>query len=124
MIEICTFPRADGLVVSAKGHAGMAPYGCDIVCAGVSALLFGYLAYLESISPAESSDSPHLEWREGDGVLQVATRDLGGADLRGWAVVEAGLRLIERSYPECVRLLDGLSDGRAAGRHHNYGGKK
>ena len=124
MIEICTFPQANGMVVSAKGHAGMAPCGRDIVCAGVSSLLFGYLAYLESISPSESGDSPHLEWREGDGVLQVITRDLGGADLRGWAVVEAGLRLIERSYPECLRLLDGLSSGRADGRYHDYGGKK
>lgn len=124
MIEICSFPRENGLVVTARGHAGMAPCGRDIVCAGVSSLLFGYLAYLETISPSESRDKPHLEWHEGDGVLQVITRDLGGADLRGWAVVEAGLRLIERSYPECLRLLSRPPGGSSAGRHHTYGGNQ
>ena len=51
MIEIRVYPKGDGMVLSAEGHAGMAPRGRDIVCAGVSALLYGFAAYLESLAP-------------------------------------------------------------------------
>ncbi len=35
-----------------RGHAGYAAAGRDIVCAGVSALVFAYLAYLEGLAPS------------------------------------------------------------------------
>ena len=109
MIEIRAVPRDDGLMLSAKGHAGMASFGQDVVCAGVSALLYGFAAYLESLNPCEETGASHLECVEGEGLLQLATRGLGGADLRGWAVVAEGLRLIEKAYPTCVRLWDEYS---------------
>ena len=108
MIEIRTLPREDGLALSAEGHAEMAPYGRDVVCAGISALLFGYLAYLRERPPDKVGELPHLAWVEGEGVLQLETCGLGGADLQGWSVVEAGIRLIAEAYPDCVRLLDGI----------------
>lgn len=109
MIEIRVFPKEDGMALVAEGHAGMAPRGRDIVCAGVSALLYGFAAYLESLIPCEAEGTPHLECEEGDGALRLTTHGLGGAERRGWAVVTAGLRLIEEAYPACVRLLDGYS---------------
>jgi len=112
MIEIRVFPKGDGMVLSAEGHAGMAPRGQDIVCAGVSALLFGFAAYLESLTPCGEERTAHLACVEGDGVLRLSTHGLGGEELRGWAVVAAGLRLIEEAYPACVRLLDGYSSAR------------
>lgn len=114
MIEIRVYPKGDGMVLSAEGHAGMAPRGRDIVCAGVSALLYGFAAYLESLAPRGTEDCPHLECTEGDGILRLVTHGLGGAERQGWAVVAAGLRLIEESYPACVRLWDGYS---SAQRH-------
>ena len=119
MIEIRMYPMGDGLVLSAEGHAGMAPRGHDVVCAGVSALLFGYAAYLESLGPCGEGRSPHLECEEGDGRLRLVTRGLGGADLRGWSVVAAGLRLIEEAYPACVRLWDGCACGERVRRALN-----
>ncbi|MBQ9151806.1 MAG: ribosomal-processing cysteine protease Prp [Clostridia bacterium] len=108
MIRIRVLRRADGLEVAAIGHAGTAPRGQDIVCAGVSALLYGFIAYLESLSPiataGEGGEAPHLEHSEGEGRLRVITRGLGGADVLGWAVIEAGLRLIEAAYPAAVSL--------------------
>ena len=102
-----------GLELSAVGHADRAPRGQDIVCAGVSALLYGFIAYLETLSPIATAgahrEAPHLECSEGDGLLRVVTRGLGGADLRGWAVTSAGLRLIQSAYPDAVSLCDGAS---------------
>lgn len=108
MIRIRVLERDDGLEISAVGHAEVAPRGQDIVCAGVSALLYGFIAYLETLPPIATAEgggeAPHLACSEGDGLLRVVTRGLGGADLRGWSVTEAGLRLIEAAYPAALRL--------------------
>ena len=111
MIRIQVLRRDDGgLEITAVGHAGQAPRGEDIVCAGVSALLYGFVAYLESLPPIATAEagagSPHLECSEGEGILRIRTRGLGGADILGWNVMAAGLRLIESVYPACVALED------------------
>ncbi len=106
MIRIRARRRGDGLELSARGHAGYASPGQDIVCAGVSALLFGYIAYLEGLSPiatakgsSSEGETPHLEITEGDGYLRVRTRGLAGRDVEAWRVTEAGLSLIVSAYP-------------------------
>ena len=111
MIRIRVTERDGGIELKAYGHAGYAPHGQDIVCAGVSALLYGFIAYLEGLSPiatAEASsfggDMPHLEVSEGDGALRVITRGLGGRDTDGFAVTLAGLSLIAACYPAFVTL--------------------
>ena len=109
MICIRITEGEDGLELFAHGHAGYAPRGQDVVCAGVSALLYGFVAYLEGLSPiatAESLDgeTPHLEVGEGDGILTVKTRGMGGKDLDGVAVIQAGLGLIASCYPTFVTV--------------------
>lgn len=111
MIHIQITQDESGLELFAAGHAGYAPQGQDIVCAGVSALLYGFVAYLEALppiatagEPVSEGDHPHLEVREGDGYLWVCTHGLGGRDTDGFAVTEAGLRLLASAYPACVML--------------------
>ncbi len=112
MIRIRVRRQGDGMSLLAVGHAGQAPRGQDTVCAGVSALLYGFVAYLESLPPIATAEdkgsTPHLECSEDDGFLRVVTRGLGGADILGWRVTEAGLRLIRSAYPACVELCDGM----------------
>lgn len=129
MICVEAKPLGDGLVLVARGHANYAPAGRDIVCAGVSALLFGYAAYLESLSPAEGEEdaSPHLSVDEGDGYLYLQTRGLGGKDLLGWRVTEAGLSRIRQGYPDCLRIRDdtmGIANGIPAGAPMPEKGRK
>ena len=120
MIHIRTLRRDDGLDMQAVGHAGQAPRGQDLVCAGVSALLYGFVAYLETLPPIATAEAgAHLTCSQGDGVLRVSTRGLGGADILGWWVTEAGLRLIAEAYPACVTLCDGT-----AAQSTTQGGKK
>ena len=58
MICIRITEREDGLELSAHGHAGYAPRGQDVVCAGVSALIYGFIAYLEGLLPIATEKTP------------------------------------------------------------------
>lgn len=112
MIVIRVTRRDGGLELSAVGHAGYAPRGRDIVCAGVSALLYGFIAYLEETAPIATAEgfSPvggAAPWEigEADGRLWVRNRSLDGRDGAAFASVEAGLRLIAACYPDYVTLV-------------------
>ena len=109
MICIRITKGEDGLELSAHGHAGYAPRGQDVVCAGVSALLYGFIAYLEGLAPIATAgvlEGDTLGWtaKDEDGILSIQTRGMGGADLDGLAVIQAGLGLIASSYPAFVML--------------------
>lgn len=111
MIRIRVTRRDSGLEIAAEGHAGYAPVGQDIVCAGVSALLYGFVAYLRETLPiATARDSapkgraPLWEVSEEDGRLWVRTHGSDGRDKAAFASVEAGLRLIAACYPHHVTL--------------------
>ncbi len=109
MICIRITKGEDGLELSAHGHAGYAPRGQDVVCAGVSALLYGFIAYLEGLAPIATAgvlEGDTLGWtaKDEDGILSIQTRGMGGADLDGLAVIQAGLGLIASCYPAFVML--------------------
>ncbi len=88
--------------LEACGHAGHGAIGHDIVCAGVSALLYGLAAYLTE--QAEACPAGQLEISETAGRLYIRTRGVTG-DESAFALTAAGLRLIERGYPEAVCLV-------------------
>jgi uncharacterized protein YsxB (DUF464 family) len=111
MICIRVTRRDSGLEISAEGHAGYAPVGQDIVCAGVSALLYGFVAYLRETLPIATAKDSHPKGRaplwevsEGDGRLWVRTHGSDGRDKAAFASIEAGLRLIAACYPHHVTL--------------------
>ena len=93
--------RAEGIELDAHGHAEHGAIGHDIVCAGVSALLYGLWAYLEE--QIQKSGKGFLDVSEGDGRLYVQTREVEG-DEAAFAVTAAGLTLIAQAFPEAVRF--------------------
>ncbi len=133
MIRITAKRHSDGLEISAVGHAGFAERGQDIVCAGASALLFGFLAYLQAPLPVATAegerggigtaadgsgdrggtaDAPlpqvgRLEARTEAGILWVRTHGMDPIDTTAWAVTAAGLSLLAEHYPGHVRLDTG-----------------
>ncbi len=129
MIRVCVRRHEDGLEISATGHAGYAERGRDIVCAGVSALLFGYLSHLVTLAPSAAADEaegmhnpagkgdsgdrpgsaigmPSVAYRVGKGSLWIRTHGMDGADAAAFGAVRAGLYLIEQEHPDCVRLAE------------------
>ena len=111
MICIRVTEEEEGVEISALGHAGYGPRGQDIICAGVSALLYGLKVYLEEKMPfaaAEESRPGELPtsyrvW-EGDGELRIRIVDPSPAYKEALAVVVAGLRLMAQVYPTYVML--------------------
>ena len=68
-----------GAEVWAEGHAGYAAPGADIVCAGVSALLYGCLAYLREQCAGQSPGGrARVDLAEGNGFLWYRTRCFRG----------------------------------------------
>ena len=132
MIRIRAERREDGLEISAVGHADFDTRGRDVVCAGVSALVFGFLHYLKThapsaavyereVSPARECDGSggrHTSFEEAipsavedrieEGAVWVRTHGMNGIDEAAWAVTRAGLYLIARQYPDHVSLSDAL----------------
>ena len=85
--------------LDAQGHAEHGAIGHDIVCAGVSALLYGLAAYLKE--QAGKSQTGSVTCSEGCGWLYLQTKDMEG-DEAAFAVTAAGLTLIAQAFPEAV----------------------
>lgn len=103
MISIHARRREDGVEITAEGHAGYAARGSDIVCAAVSALLYGFLAYLHGLAHEHGAGQVSREEREG--YLWIRSSGLDGRDRMALDVTEAGLRMIADAYPAWVKLV-------------------
>ena len=91
------------LRLEARGHAGYAPAGQDIVCAGASTLM-QTLAYLLAGEENAHSDV----WDEEDGPRLAVT---AGTPRSPWvegafAFAKAGFALLAERYPDHVRFAD------------------
>ena len=111
MICIRVTEGDEGVEIAALGHAGYGPRGQDIVCAGVSALLYGLITYLTGNSPIATAEDPHswglgsrTEVRESDGELWVRTHGAYGRVGAALEMTLAGLSLIAQGYPAYVTL--------------------
>lgn len=78
-------------IMTVKGHAGMAPYGQDIVCAGVSSLVQTLALYAD-----------HVEMRPGD----VFLSGKGAEQYEAFLVIMNGLKGVADAYPEAVNISD------------------
>lgn len=94
MIDIKITRSNNTLTFSAIGHADYAPYGADIVCAGVSSLVLG-------LSSALGKNYSHSEISNGRAVIR--TRDTREARCY-FKLVQKALELICTAYPENVRM--------------------
>lgn len=107
MIKITITRDQSGNIVRfyVKGHAGIAPRGQDIVCAGVSSLtqaaLLGLKVHLNR----------DFQWKvaQGDVEMELA----GQPDALTNAVLETmvlGLLEIAKSYPKNIRMIEAKLD--------------
>ena len=94
MIEVSV--RKDGIVVS--GHAGYAPTGSDIVCAGVTALT------QELIRSMEGLTDDRIETDIGSGMASIQYGDLSE---KGRLLIDSffiGICMIAEEFPDYVRI--------------------
>ena len=91
--------------ISVLGHAGQAPKGQDIVCAGASALLYSLAAMLRG----HSEDCLELEISLESGAGRVKatpTVAFANACLSAFEVVLRGFELLAKQYPGYIRFED------------------
>ena len=104
-VEFHLFP--DGRIyLEARGHAGTAPKGQDIVCAAVSILTL--TAARETERMYENGFLrclPETVLREGFASVTVCPRPRFRQQARiAFGTVRTGLRLLARQYPQAVRV--------------------
>ena len=107
MIKVC-YSELDGpeglsLRLEAAGHAGYAPAGQDIVCAGASTLMQA-LVYLLAGEESARSDA----WDEPEGPrLAVAVQAPVAPWVQGaFELAKAGFTLLAERYPDNLRFAD------------------
>lgn len=94
MIEVGL--RKDGIMIS--GHAGYAPTGSDIVCAGVTALT------QELIRSMEGLTDDRIETDIGSGMVSIQYGDLSE---KGRLLIDSffiGICMIAEEFPDYVRI--------------------
>lgn len=94
MIEVGV--RKDGIMIS--GHAGYAPAGSDIVCAGVTALT------QELIRSMEGLTDDRIETDIGSGMASIQYGDLSE---KGRLLIDSffiGICMIAEEFPDYVRI--------------------
>lgn len=89
----------DGYKIIVEGHAGFAPPGQDIVCAGVSALSQALVQALDVLAPGEAVF--HIE--PGKVVIQFQTHSEKSRLLARSFFI--GTEMIAQAYPENVSLI-------------------
>lgn len=97
MIQITYEPRYHSLRV--RGHAGQAPKGQDIVCAGVSSLVVTLAKYV-----AQHCERPMVDLSGGDTFISGVTFTDSAEATAVYAAVVSGLQEIANTYPEYVAV--------------------
>lgn len=81
-----------GFIIS--GHANYAPHGQDIVCAGISTLVF---TFLKCVTPSDVQIK--------NGLIECTFPTLDGNDYIYYDYLIVGLEMIAAAYPDHVEVV-------------------
>lgn len=109
MIRLRLSRRGGQAELYAEGHANFAAAGSDIVCAGVSALVFALGAAAGELwEKGLLTEEPTLSFAPGRAEIGFHASKKGRARAAGaFETVRAGLLLIAADYPENLRVEEG-----------------
>ena len=82
------------------GHAGYSKVGEDVVCSGVSAIVYSLLGFLHNLSDKENRLTASVE----KGECIVFWRGNGKAVEAGFQMAVIGLAQLAQKYPEHVSI--------------------
>lgn len=96
--------RAD-LDLVILGHAGQAPKGADVVCAGASTLIYALAEYLET--RRDRFKGLEISLKSGLGhIVAQPTADIEREAHAAFLTAIAGYRHLANTYPEYIRFTD------------------
>ena len=94
--------------MTASGHAGFAPAGQDIVCAGISALCFAAAEYLTQMHDwGKLEQEPVILLESGTIQLCCMPKEIALEEAEHvFRMLEIGCRMIAENYPHNVTVAD------------------
>ena len=98
MIKV-RYNDTDSIMLRVSGHANYAEIGKDIVCAGVSAIAFALLGYLEKIDKTVASDI-----NEQEGYICIVSNSVDKRVEAAYDMALSGLRQLELAFPDHVNV--------------------
>ena len=105
MIEADFNSSGKKLSLTVMGHAGYAPAGYDIVCAGISSLCSALLLQLEALE--HRGELSGLDFRLGSGFFSCCMTEKENIPSAKLALEQTckGFKLIEKKYPGYVKCI-------------------
>lgn len=101
MTEITYGKDGAGFYIEAAGHSGFDIAGRDVVCAGISALIFAEIDFTRETESAGYIEKRTVITHDGFAYLHVRPREGKEDTLAGaYGVLRSGLRLLSESYPD------------------------
>lgn len=99
-----------GVRLTLRGHAGFAPKGRDLVCAGASTLVYTLAEALERMYiQGMLRKCPRMEIREGRADLEALPKpEYVQEILLVFWVIEAGLHNLGMQFPGCIQVEEAL----------------
>lgn len=91
--------------LSCKGHANYSEPGTDIVCAGISTLIFSWAGACDKLANAGAVEIERMKVEPGDADIEITVQDARTYDV--FSVIEIGLGLLAENYPECLKIVWG-----------------
>ena len=103
---VVSFSTADEAVrVKAFGHANTAPFGQDIVCAAVSALVCTFAAVLREADEMGKLLSLDIRLEHGEAEIFCKPKPAYRKEVMAWLrYLEAGVDALAERYPEAVLM--------------------
>ena len=97
-IDFCVGDKAHALTIT--GHAGYSDHGNDIVCAGVSAIAFTLLGFLDN----HSDDVGSISAQAKSGDFHISCDECGEKIATAFDMAMIGLQQIAMKYPKHVTI--------------------
>lgn len=110
MVETKIFAAGEGLHLEAEGHAGTAPRGENLVCAGVSTLVQTLAeAVWRLYEQGMLERVPRVEMEEGRAeIIAVPKEAFRGICLVAFWQCQVGLGLLAEQFEDCVEMKEVL----------------
>lgn len=100
--------RFEGTALTLQGHAGSAPYGQDLVCAGVSALVYALAQRMTEWEEQGALEQPPvIELSSGNARISAVAKEKYQREVsEDFRLIYSGLKLLQTHYPEGVQIRD------------------
>ena len=105
MTHISCGQVGEGFYIEAAGHSGFGEKGRDVVCAGVSTLIFTTYYYLRKLQ--DVGYIGYLEKTEADGEVSISARCAEGEQTilkTAFEMALTGFEMLAENFPQCVTI--------------------